>query len=66
MSNQGLDEVRVWASDVPDENIVITSTSHILSIGGETAVVKGTFGELDSRENHSRVRVPNSGNISCP
>ena len=66
MSNQGLDEVGVWAGDVPDVDIAITGTKHIISIGGETPVAKSMFRGLDFCENQSRASVPNSGDIVSP
>ena len=71
MSNEGLDEVRVQAGNVPDIDSAICTTSHIFVTGGETAAPEVTGGP-EFGDNHSGIRVSGCSNSfpprdkSCP
>ena len=64
MPNDGSDEERVFASDVPNIDSICSSNSYKSAIRGEvgtsneTVVGYKTFGH-----NCSRIRVPDCGNI---
>ena len=63
MSNEGFNEVRVCAGDIPNIGSGISSNSYKSAIGGEAATCRinvcGTFGH-----NYSRIRVLNCGDLS--
>ena len=64
MSNKGLNKVRIWASDIPNVDSIISCCCNKPTVKGETAVCDFFISYMEFGHNYSGVRVLNYNIIS--